>query len=198
MSGRLILASASPRRQQLLGQIGLTPDAVQPADIDETPLKGELPRQLVERLARNKAEAVAGDHGDAFVLGADTVVACGRRIMPKAETADEARTFLRLLSGRRHRVYGGICIVPPRGDGVRRTVVTNVQFKRLSGPEIDAYIGSGEWEGKAGAYAVQGRAAVFVKSINGSYSNVVGLPLFETSALLNGLGFNVEERVNGG
>jgi len=198
MSGRLILASASPRRQQLLGQIGLTPDAVQPADIDETPLKGELPRQLVERLARNKAEAVAGDHGDAFVLGADTVVACGRRIMPKAETADEARTFLRLLSGRRHWVYGGICIVPPRGDGVRRTVVTNVQFKRLSGPEIDAYIGSGEWEGKAGAYAVQGRAAVFVKSINGSYSNVVGLPLFETSALLNGLGFNVEERVNGG
>jgi len=198
MSGRLILASASPRRQQLLGQIGLTPDAVQPADIDETPLKGELPRQLVERLARNKAEAVAGDHGDAFVLGADTVVACGRRIMPKAETADEARTFLRLLSGRRHRVYGGICIVPPGGDGVRRTVVTNVHFKRLSGPEIDAYIGSGEWEGKAGAYAVQGRAAVFVKSINGSYSNVVGLPLFETSALLNGLGFNVEERVNGG
>jgi len=198
MSGRLILASASPRRRQLLGQIGLTPDAVQPADIDETPLKGELPRQLVERLARQKAETVAADHRDAFVLGADTVVACGRRIMPKAETAVEARRFLRLLSGRRHRVYGGVSIVAPGGGGTQRCVVTTVQFKPLSAPEIDAYIGSGEWEGKAGAYAVQGRAAVFVKSINGSYSNVVGLPLFETSALLNGLGFISEERVNGG
>jgi len=198
MSGRLILASASPRRQQLLEQIGLAPDKVQPAEIDETPLKGERPRQLVERLARQKAETVASDHADAYVLAADTVVACGRRIMPKADTADEARKFLRLLSGRRHRVYGGVSIVAPGGGSVQRTVVTGVQFKRLNEPEIDAYIGSGEWVGKAGAYAVQGRAAVFVKSINGSYSNVVGLPLFETSALLNGLGFIAEERVNGG
>jgi len=198
MSGRLILASASPRRQQLLEQIGLSPDEIRPAEIVETPLKGELPRQLVERLARQKAETVAGGHGNAYVLGADTVVACGRRIMPKAETPAEARRFLRLLSGRRHRVYGGICVVPPGHGGVQRTVVTGVQFKRLSEAEIDAYIVSGEWEGKAGAYAVQGRAAVFVKSINGSYSNVVGLPLFETSALLNGLGFFSEERVDGG
>jgi len=157
-----------------------------------------MPRQLVERLARKKAETVAGEHGDTYVLGADTVVACGRRIMPKAETAAEARRFLTLLSGRRHKVYGGICIVPPGGGGVHRTVVTSVQFKRLSEREIDDYIGTGEWEGKAGAYAVQARAAMFVKSINGSYSNVVGLPLYETSALLNGLGFFSEERLDGG
>jgi septum formation protein len=193
MNGRLILASASPRRLDLLAQIGLTPDEVLPADIDETPLAGELPRQLAARLAESKARAIADSHKNAFVLGADTVVACGRRILPKAETEDEARKCLTLLSGQKHRVFGGICLIASDGSLVSRLVTTVVQFKRLSAGEITGYIESREWEGKAGAYAIQGLAARFVKRINGSYSNVVGLSLYETAALLNGKHFYTEE-----
>ena len=192
---RLILASASPRRLDLLRQLGVVPDAVQAADIDETPRKRELPRDLAKRLARAKAtrvaEALATDES-ALVIGADTVVACGRRILPRAETEAEARRCLSLLSGRRHRVFGGICMVDAAGRARLRVVETRVAFKRLSDTEIAAYIASGEWHGKAGGYAIQGRAAGFVEWINGSYSNVVGLALFETRALLQGAGFPVE------
>ncbi len=184
-----ILASASPRRVDLLRQIGIVPDHIIPADIDETSLKSELPRALVKRLAMSKARVVAEEHPDAFILAADTVVACGRRILPKAETPDEARAFLKLLSGRRHRVIGGIAIHAPEGEMRQRIVETTVSFKRLSAKELDAYLASGEWQDKAGAYAIQGLAAKFVRQINGSYSNVVGLPLFETSQLLAGLGY---------
>ncbi len=193
MTGRLILASASPRRTDLLAQIGIIPDRVIPADIDETPLNDELPRQLAARLAESKARAVANSHESAYVLGADTVVACGRRILPKAATETEARTCLKLLSGQKHRVFGGICLIVPDGSTVSRLVMTIVQFKRLSKGEITGYIDSGEWEGKAGAYAIQGLAASFIKRINGSYSNVVGLSLYETATLLNGKGFYTEE-----
>ena len=188
MTGRLILASASPRRLALLGQVGITPDQVVPADIDESALKGELPRQVAERLAAAKAEAVWERHPDAVVLAADTVVACGRRILDKPTDEREARRTLRHLSGRRHRVYGGLCVAAPGGLRRARVVVTQVQFKRLGDDEIATYLKSGEWQGKAGAYAIQGRAGAFVKKINGSYDNVVGLPLYETLALLNGLG----------
>lgn len=181
---RLILASASPRRLDLLAQIALSPDAVDPADIEETPLAGELPAWHAERLAREKAVAVAPRHAGAFVLGADTVVACGRRILPKALDRDAARLCLALLSGRRHRVHGGIALALPDGRIVARRVETAVIFKRLHDTEIDDYLASGEWEGKAGGYAIQGRAARFVAFVSGSYSNVVGLPLFETVALL--------------
>jgi len=184
MTGRLILASQSPRRLALLAQVGVTPDRVEPADVDETPIKGELPRQLAERLAAAKAQAVAERFPDAVVLGADTVVACGRRVLDKPAGAAEARKTLALLSGRRHRVYGGICVAGPDGALKRRLVMTQVQFKRLSDAEIEAYITSDEWQGKAGAYGIQGRAGGFVTRINGSYSNVVGLALHETLALL--------------
>ena len=187
-----ILASASPRRVDLLRQIGIQPDHILPADIDETPLKSELPRALVARLAKSKAAAIAVEHPGAFVLAADTVVACGRRIMPKAETPEEAHAFLKLLSGRRHRVIGGMAVHSPAGEVRERIVETVVSFKRLSAKEIDTYLASGEWQDKAGAYAIQGLAAKFVRSINGSYSNVVGLALFETSQLLSGLGYNWE------
>ncbi|MEE8333880.1 MAG: nucleoside triphosphate pyrophosphatase [Alphaproteobacteria bacterium] len=186
---RLVLASASPRRLELLGQIGIVPDLVDPAEIDETPSRAETPERLALRLAREKALAVAGRHDGDWVLGADTVVGCGRRILPKPDNAAGVRTCLRLLSGRRHRVWGGICIVSPDGVAHARRVMTAVSFKRLHDSEIDAYIESGEWRGKAGGYAIQGLAARFVKSLNGSYSNVVGLPLFETGAMLDGLGF---------
>lgn len=189
----LILASASPRRRDLLRQIGIVPDGVSPADLDETPLRGELPRALAGRLARAKAAAVAADHPDAYVLGADTVVALGRRMMPKADDAAEASRFLTMLSGRRHRVLGGVSLVAPGGRAVTRVVVTTVAFKRLSDAEIAAYLASGEWDGKAGAYAVQGRAAAFVRWLSGSYSNVVGLPLFETAALLRGAGYRGDD-----
>jgi septum formation protein len=185
----LVLASASPRRRDLLAQIGLVPDEVDPAAIDEMPLRDELPPRHAERLARDKASAVAPRHPGAFVLAADTVVACGRRILPKAEDAATARSCLALLSGRRHRVHGGIAVVTPEGRLVSREIRTMVAFKRLSTAELEAYIASGEWSGKAGGYAIQGRAALFVAAVNGSYSNVVGLPLFETAALLAGLGF---------
>jgi septum formation protein len=189
MAAQLILASASERRVDLLRQIGLAPDRIVPAELDETPRRGETPRHLVLRLAEAKARAVALRHPGAFVLGADTAVAAGARILPKAETEAEARQCLRLLSGRRHRVHGGVALLSPDGRIGRRHVVTSVAFKRLEPAEIDAYIASGEWHGKAGGYAVQGRAGAFVRLIVGSYSNVVGLPLYETAALLRGLGF---------
>ena len=192
---RLILASASPRRLELLRQIGIEPDAVVPAEIDERVRRGEKPGELAARLAEAKARAVAESargsnpaNSYALVLGADTVVACGRRILPKAGDEDEARRALGLLSGRRHRVYGGVCVIDGAGRAHRRLVVTAVAFKRLDDAEIDDYIASGEWRGKAGAYAIQGRAAGFARRVNGSYSSVVGLPLFETRALLCGLG----------
>lgn len=185
---RLILASASPRRLALLGQIGLEPDAVLAPDIDETPLKGELPRPHAERLASQKAQVVAVTVPDDFVLAADTVVACGRRILPKAETLDEARHCLELLSGRAHRVYTALHLI----HGTRfaaRVSISRVTFKSLSMLEIDAYLEGGEWQGKAGGYAIQGHAGAFVRQLHGSYSGVMGLPLYETAALLAGLGF---------
>ncbi len=184
----LVLASASPRRLELLHQIGIAPAAIDPADLDETPHKGELPRDHAERLAAAKAEAVAGRHGGAFVLAADTVVALGRRILPKAEDEATARRCLALLVGRRHRVLGGVTVIAPDGRRAQRLVTTVVKVKPLTAGEIDRYLASGEWRGKAGGYAIQGRAAAFVPWINGSYSNVVGLPLAETAALLTGLG----------
>ena len=184
----LVLASASPRRRALLEQIGYVPDAVEPAALDETVLRGEQPEGHAARLARAKAEAVAARHAGAFVLGADTVVACGRRILDKAETEEDARRCLSLLSGRRHRVYGGVTVIDPAGRTVSRLVRTAVTFKRLSAEEVGAYLAGGEWQGKAGGYAIQGRAAAFVRFVGGSYSNVVGLPLHETYRLLMGLG----------
>lgn len=187
---RLILASASPRRRDLLAQIGVTISAVDPADIDETPLKGELPSPHALRLARAKAEAVAARHPGAFVLAADTVVACGRRILPKAETLEQAKQCLDLLSGRRHHVLGGVCLIAPDGRRSERVVTTDVTFSRLDATEIKAYLDSGEWQGKAGGYAIQGKAAIFVRWIGGSYSNVVGLPLHECYGMLRGLGYD--------
>jgi septum formation protein len=179
----LVLASASPRRLDLLRQIGLEPDAVDPADTDETPRPRELPRAYALRMAEAKLAAVMPRHPTALVLAADSVVALGRRILPKAETEAEARACLALLSGRRHTVLGGIAV--GRAGRLRtRLVETAVRFKRLERAEIDDYVKSGEWQGKAGGYAIQGRAASFVAFLSGSYSNVVGLPLFETAALL--------------
>ena len=184
----LVLASASPRRRALLEQIGYAPDSVEPAALDETVLPGERTEAHAARLARAKAEAVAVRHPRAFVLGADTVVACGRRILDKAETEEDARRCLSLLSGRRHRVFGGVTVIDPAGRAVSRLVRTAVTFKRLSAEEMEAYLAGGEWRGKAGGYAIQGRAAAFVRFVGGSYSNVVGLPLHETYRLLTGLG----------
>lgn len=183
-----ILASGSPRRLELLRRLGIEPGAVLATDIDEAPLRHELPAQMADRLAEAKARVVAERRPDAFVLGADTVVACGRRILPKAEDAATARRCLELLSGRRHRVIGGICLIAPGGRVGRRRVTTQVTFKRLTVNEVDAYLASGEWQGKAGGYAIQGAAEAFVRQINGSYSNVVGLSLYETVSLLRGLG----------
>ncbi|MBI1209502.1 MAG: septum formation protein Maf [Azospirillum sp.] len=182
----LVLASASPRRLALLRQIGIEPAAVDAADLDETPLRYELPVPHGQRLAAAKAAAVAERHPDAVILAADTVVACGRRIMPKAETAEQARACLTLLSGRRHRVYGAVAVQAPGGRRGERMVRTDVTFKVLSPAEIEGYLAVGEWQGKAGGYAIQGRAAALIRWIGGSYSNVVGLPLFETAALLRG------------
>ena len=184
----LVLASGSPRRLELLRRIGVEPAAVLPADIDEAPLRHELPAQLADRLAEAKARAVASRRPDAFVLGADTVVACGRRALPKAEDEATARRCLEFLSGRRHRVIGGVCLIAPGGRIGRRRVTTQVVFKRLTSSEVDAYLAAGEWRGKAGGYAIQGSAEAFVRQLNGSYSNVVGLPLYETVSLLRGLG----------
>ena len=187
---RFVLASASPRRLDLLRQIGIEPDQIDPAEIAETPHPREIPRDLAARLAGEKAAAVARRHPGAVVLGADTVVACGRRVLPKAEDEAAARACLEQLSGRRHRVLGGLCIIAADGAVHQRLVVTTVRFKRLSGGEIDGYLATGDWRGKAGGYAIQGPAAAFVPWINGSYSNVVGLPLSETAALLSALGIN--------
>ena len=185
----LVLASASPRRLELLRQIGIIPDCIDPAEIDEAPLPRELPAAHVMRLARAKAEAVRPRHPDAFILAADTVVACGRRILGKPEDEREARAFLSLLSGRRHRVHGGIAVIEPGGRIATRRVVSQVALKRLGDGEFAAYLETGEWRGKAGGYAIQGRAATLVSWMQGSYSNVVGLPLFETAQLLSGLGY---------
>ncbi len=187
--GPLVLASASPRRLELLRQVGIEPTAVAPAQIDETPRKRELPAHYARRMAGEKAEAMVPDHANAFVLAADTVVALGRRILPKANDEATARDCLEMLSGRRHRVLGGLTVIAPDGRRADRLVTTVVSFKRLLPREIDAYLASGEWRGKAGGYAIQGRAAAFVPRINGSYANVVGLPLAETVALLTGLGY---------
>jgi septum formation protein len=186
---RLVLASASPRRLELLRGVGIEPAAVAPAEIDENPLPRELPGRLALRLAESKARAAAAAHGGAWILAADTVVACGRRILPKPAEEREARACLALLSGRRHRVHGGICVVDPRGRARTRRVMTSVAFKRLTAREVDAYIRSGEWRDKAGGYAIQGRAGAFVTGIIGSYFNVVGLALYETLTLLEGMGF---------
>jgi septum formation protein len=188
MAGRLILASASPRRLDLLAQVGIAPDAVHPADIDETPLKDELPRDLATRLAERKARAVAVDFTEDFVLGADTVVACGRRSLPKPADAAEARDCLKMLSGCRHRVIGGVALACPDGRVLVKSAITAVKFKRLSKDEIAAYLASEEWRDKAGGYAIQGRAALFVTEMHGDYNNVVGLPLALTAALLTGAG----------
>ena len=188
---RLVLASASPRRLDLLARIGVMPDAVVPAHVDESVPRGELPRVHALRLAREKAEAVAAKEPDALVLGADTVVAVGRRILPKVEDEETLRACMRLLSGRRHRVLTGVALVIP-GKGVReRLVETMIAMKRLSGQEIDHYAGHGEWRGKAGGYALQGYGEVYVRHIAGSYSNVVGLPLAETRMLLKSAGYPI-------
>ncbi|WEJ58005.1 Maf-like protein [Devosia sp. FJ2-5-3] len=193
----LILASASPRRLALLNQIGIEPEHLVPAHVDETPEKGELPRKLAIRLSELKAltaqhkARVAGFGNNALVLGADTVVAVGRRILPKAETMEEATDCLRLLSGRAHRVYTGVTLLTPSGAKRQRVVETRLRFKRLSTREMEAYLASAEWRDKAGGYAIQGIAGSFVVKLSGSYSAVVGLPLNETTQLLAGEGYPV-------
>lgn len=188
----LVLASASPRRLELLRQIGIVPDLVEPAGLDETPLKDELPPGYALRLAREKALRVAPRHAGSFVLAADTVVACGRRILPKPADEYTARRCLELLSGRRHRVHSGVALVSPDGHLALRRVDSQVAFKRLNDKEIALYLKSGEWREKAGGYAIQGRAAALIRFVSGSYSNVVGLPLFETARLLAGRGYPLQ------
>jgi septum formation protein len=194
---KLVLASGSPRRLSLINQVGITPDHLLPADVDEIPLKGELPRACANRLARVKAEtALAHLRRDeelkgSYILAADTVVAVGRRILPKAELVDEASQCLRLLSGRNHKVYTGICLVTPKEGFRQRMVETRVRFKRLSEQDLDTYLASGQWRGKAGGYAAQGIAGSFIVKLVGSYTNVVGLPLYETVTLLAGEGFPI-------
>jgi septum formation protein len=185
----VILASASPRRLDLLRQIGLEPGHIIPAEIDESPLPGEKPKDLAVRLAKEKAHKVHVSHPESFILAADTVVACGPRLLDKAETIEQARAFLTLLSGRRHHVYGGICLISPDGKVRSRLCKTLVQFRPLSPAHIDAYLQSGEWKGKAGGYAIQGLAGTYVKYLAGSYSNVVGLSLYDIMALVEGAGF---------
>lgn len=193
----LILASASPRRLALLNQIGIEPEHLVPAHIDETPEKNELPRKLAQRLADQKAlmaqhkARTAGFSDNAIVLSADTVVSVGRRILPKAETMEEASECLRLLSGRSHRVYTGVSLLTPSGRMRRRLVESRIRFKRLSAREVESYLASAEWRDKAGGYAIQGIAGAFVVKLSGSYSAVVGLPLNETVALLAGEGYPV-------
>ena len=188
---RLILASASPRRLDLLARIGVVPDAIVPADVDESVPKGELPRDHAARLAREKAVAVAAAHGDDLVLAADTVVAVGRRILPKVEDESTLRACMVLLSGRRHRVLTGVALALPGGAVRERLVETMIAMKRLSAEEIDFYAAHGEWRGKAGGYALQGYGEVYVRHIAGSYSNVVGLPLAETRVLLKSAGYPI-------
>src|SRR5580658_1908299 len=197
---RLVLASASPRRLTLLKQIGVVPDAILPSEIDETPRRGEPPRALAQRLAMEKAEASAAialkraDLAPCLTLAADTVVCVGRRILPKCEALGEAEACLNLLSGRGHRVYSGLTLIAASGAARRRLVETRLRFKRLSREELEAYLKSGEWRGKAGGYAIQGFAGAFVQRLVGSYSNVVGLPLAETAALLAGEGYPIHRQ----
>jgi septum formation protein len=186
---RLILASASPRRLDLLARLGIVPDAVLPTEIDETPLKGELPIVYARRIAAAKAHAVA--EAGALVLAADTVVAAGRRILPKTETEAEARAALSLLSGRRHRVHSAITLIGADGKARHRLATSLVAFKHLSEAELAAYLACGEWQGKAGGYAIQGRAEALIRRLSGSWSNVVGLPLYETRALLRAAGYQL-------
>ncbi|MEM9330737.1 MAG: Maf-like protein [Pseudomonadota bacterium] len=194
---KLVLASGSPRRLQLLQQIGADPDFLSPVNADETPRRGEVPRSLAKRLAKEKAALalenikLSEEMRDSYILAADTVVGIGRRILPKAELLDDAEMSLRLLSGRNHRVYTGLTLASPKGTYRHRLVESRVRFKRLSGEELEAYLASGEWRGKAGGYAIQGIAGSFVVKLIGSYSNVVGLPLYETMSLLRGEGFPV-------
>lgn len=186
---KLILASASPRRLALLKQIGIVPGMVSPADIDETPLKAEIPTVYAKRIARAKAELIAKKFPDAVVLAADTVVACGRRILPKAEDAKTAKQCIEILSGRRHRVLTAVCVIH-NGKVREKLVMTQVAFAPMSKKEIDAYVATNEWQGKAGGYAIQGHAEAHIKWISGSYSNVVGLPLKETRTMLASCGIN--------
>jgi septum formation protein len=194
---RFILASGSPRRVALLAQIGIEPDGILPAEIDETPVKGERPRELARRLASEKAHSALKiasrreEYQNAYLLAADTVVAVGRRVLPKAEIRDEADACLRLLSGRAHRVYTGLCLITPQGKVRDRLVETRLRFKRLSRDELEKYLASLEWQGKAGGYAIQGLAGAFVTKLVGSYTAVVGLPLQETASLLEGEGYPV-------
>ena len=194
---KLVLASGSPRRLALINQAGIEPEALRPADLDETPLRGELPRACANRLARAKADAALemvrmdDELKGSYILAADTVVAVGRRILPKAELLDQAAQCLRLLSGRNHRVHSAVCLVTPNESFRQRLVETRVRFKRLSDEDIEAYLASGEWRGKAGGYAAQGIAGSFIVKMVGSYTNVVGLPLYETAALLAGEGFPI-------
>ena len=185
---QLVLASASPRRLNLLTQIGIQPDIVSAANLDETPQKGELPASYARRLAVAKAEAVATTH-DGTVLAGDTVVACGRRILPKAETADTARSCLKLLSGRQHRVYGGISLVTADRRFFARVVCSKVKFRRLTGNDIADALAAGDWQDKAGGYAIQGFAARYIRHISGSYSNIVGFSLFDVTLLLEAAGY---------
>lgn len=179
-----ILASASPRRLEILGRLGVTPDQVDPADCDETPHRDEPPLAYARRIAAEKAQVVAARHAGSVILSADTVVAAGRRILGKAESEDEARACLALLSGRRHRVHSAVTVIDAHGQARHRVSTSILAFKRLSPGEIDAYVASGEWQGKAGGYAVQGYAEAFVRTLTGSHSGVMGLPLYETRALL--------------
>ena len=183
-----MLASASPRRLDLLAQIGVQPDLVCAADLDETPQKGELPAAYARRIAVAKAQAVGAGH-DGLILAGDTVVARGRRILPKAETADSASACLRLLSGRQHRVYGGIALITADQKLLPRVVCSKVRFRRLNAADIDACIAAGDWQGKAGGYAIQGFAARYIRYIDGSYSNIVGFSLYDVAALLDTAGY---------
>ena len=192
----LILASASPRRQQLLARIGVTADAIVPADIDESALNAELPRAYARRMAAEKAAIVAALHPDAAVLSGDTVVAVGRRILPKAESEAEARMCLGLISGRRHMVLSAVTLTLPDGRSLHRLSESTVIFKRLHADEINAYIGSGEWQGKAGGYAIQGSAEALIRSMAGSYSGIMGLPLYETRSMLVTAGLLDPARLN--
>jgi septum formation protein len=194
---KLVLASGSPRRLALLQQAGIEPDALLPADVDETPLKAESPKELAKRLSRAKAEVARKtarsreELAESFIVSADTVVVASGRILPKAEVVDEAAACLRLLSGRTHRVYTSLCLVTPQDAFRERLIETRVRFKRLSRDELERYLASGEWRGKAGGYAIQGLAGTFVVKLVGSYTNVVGLPLYETVSLLEGEGYPV-------
>ncbi|KAK0341179.1 hypothetical protein LTR94_027483, partial [Friedmanniomyces endolithicus] len=181
----LVLASSSPRRIELLAQVGITPDLVDPADIDETPLKGETPTRLAQRLAVTKAKVVAERHPQAVVIAADTVVAVGRRLLEKAADEHEAKRFLALLSGRNHRVFTGVAVACG-GEATFRVNETRVSFKPLCGAEIDAYVATGDWRGKAGGYGIQGPAGAFVQRIVGSHPSVMGLPVYEAVQLLSG------------